>query len=287
MREAGPRWAAFNPSRHFKAFARPHHLLEMQRSVNKESRPDAGGAPQRSAHILIVEDDADIARVMRIHLEDAHYRVDVADDGLTGLRMARRSPYDVVILDLMLPIIDGLQVCRELAGVEARPLVLMVSARMAERDRVDGLDGGADDYLSKPFGIRELLARVRALLRRASLSRTTPAIEPVRWLAAGPLMLDCWGRYAVLKDVRVELTAREFDLLRWFVGHPNRIFSRSELLDAVWGEGYDGFEHTVNSHLNRLRSKLEADPARPALLITVRGGGYKLRAEPDSTSSAV
>ena len=254
----------------------------MHRIVHKESKNDGVRAAERSTHLLIIEDDIDIAKVMRIHLEDAHYRVDVADNGRTGLQMARQVVYDVIILDLMLPIVDGLQVCRELATVDIRPLVLMVSARGSERDRVDGLDVGADDYLSKPFGIGELLARVRALLRRASLGRTTPAIDRERWLEAGPVVLDCWGRYAVLSGVRVELTAREFDLLRWFVGHPNRVFSRSQLLDAVWGGGYDGFEHTVNSHLNRLRSKLEEDPAHPRLLITVRGGGYQLRADPDS-----
>lgn len=260
---------------------RPEHIIEMHRSGNMGHRNEADRAPRRSAHLLIVEDDVDIAKVMRIHLEDARYRVDVAENGRTGLHMARRSPYDVIILDVMLPTINGLQVCRELETAESRPLVLMVSARGSERDRVDGLDGGADDYLSKPFGMGELLSRVRALLRRASLSLKTPVLDPDRWLVAGPVVLDCWGRYAVLNGVRVELTAREFDLLRWFVGHPDRVFSRSELLDAVWGGGYDGFEHTVNSHLNRLRSKLEANPARPGLLITVRGGGYLLRTDPD------
>lgn len=245
-----------------------------------------GRVPQPNARLLIVEDDADIANIMRIHLEDARYRVDVATDGAAGLSMARSGGYDVLILDLMLPIVDGLHICRNLASVAPRPLVLMVSARGSERDRVSGLDVGADDYLSKPFGIQELVARVRALLRRPPLA-TTPAIEPVRWSVAGPLMLDCWGRHAVLNGVRIELTAREFDLLRWFVAHPNRVFSRAELLDAIWGSGYDGFEHTVNSHLNRLRSKIEEDPARPVLLITVRGGGYKLQASADSAPTGV
>jgi DNA-binding response OmpR family regulator len=253
----------------------------MRQHINKEPMNDADRAPEPGAHLLIVEDDADIANVMRIHLEDAHHRVDIATNGLAGLSMARAGGYDVVLLDLMLPIVDGLQICRELANVSPRPLVLMVSARGSERDRVNGLDVGADDYLGKPFGIQELVARVRALLRRPSLRVTTPAIVSDRWSAAGPLVLDCWGRHAVLKGVRIELTAREFDLLRWFVTHPNRVFSRTELLDAVWGSGYDGYEHTVNSHLNRLRAKLEADPAHPALLITVRGGGYKLEAWAD------
>ncbi len=249
----------------------------MRQRFYKGPMNDASRAPQPCAHLLIIEDDADIANIMRIHLEDARYRVDVASNGQAGLGMAREGGYDVLILDLMLPLVDGLQICRELTNVVPRPLVLMVSARGSERDRVNGLDVGADDYLSKPFGVQELVARVRALLRRPPLGNATPTMEPDRWSAAGPLMLDCWGRNAVLKGVRIELTAREFDLLRWFVAHPNRVFSRAELLDAIWGSGYDGFEHTVNSHLNRLRSKLEEDPTHPALLITVRGGGYKLQ----------
>ena len=253
----------------------------MDHRFNKNPLGDAGRALQRSAHLLIVEDDVDIAKVMRLHLENARYRVDVATTGRSGLNMARRGAYDLLILDLMLPIVDGLQICRALYQVELRPLVLMVSALGSERDRVNGLDVGADDYLSKPFGIRELIARVRALLRRPPIAAATPANDPDRWSIAGDLALDSWGRSVALNGVRVELTAREFDLLRWFVGHPNRVFSRAELLDAVWGSGYTGFEHTVNSHLNRLRSKLELDPTHPVLLITVRGGGYKLQSSPD------
>jgi DNA-binding response OmpR family regulator len=253
----------------------------MIRRFNQNPVRETDRARQRSAHLLIVEDDVDIARVMRLHLENARYRVDVAPTGRSGLNMARRGAYDLLILDLMLPIVGGLDICRALSEVEPRPLVLMVSALGSERDRVNGLDVGADDYVSKPFGIQELLARVRALLRRPPIGGATPANDPERWSTVGDLALDSWGRSAVHKGVRVELTAREFDLLRWFVGHPNRVFSRAELLDAVWGSGYNGFEHTVNSHLNRLRSKLEQDPTHPVLLITVRGGGYKLQASPD------
>jgi len=253
----------------------------MDHRFNQNPVGDTGRALQRSAHVLIVEDDVDIAKVMRLHLENARYRVDVAATGRSGLSMARRGAYDLLVLDLMLPIVDGLQICRALSHVEPRPLVLMVSALGSERDRVNGLDVGADDYLSKPFGIQELIARVRALLRRPPIGGATPNNDPDRWSIAGDLALDSWGRSVALRGVRIELTAREFDLLRWFVGHPNRVFSRAELLDAVWGSGYTGFEHTVNSHLNRLRSKLEQDPTHPVLLITVRGGGYKLQTSPD------
>jgi DNA-binding response OmpR family regulator len=156
----------------------------------------------------------------------------------------------------------------------------MVTARCSEHDRVLGLELGADDYLTKPFGIRELVARVRALFRRPPLAAAENpadgALDGARILAVGGLLLDRWERCARLAGARIDLTAREFQLLLWFMRNPNRIFSRAELLDAVWGNGYDGFEHTVNSHLNRLRSKLELDASRPTLLVTVRGGGYKL-----------
>jgi DNA-binding response OmpR family regulator len=152
----------------------------------------------------------------------------------------------------------------------------MLTARDRTKDRVRGLDGGADDYLVKPFDIGELLARVRALLRRPPLAANVADGSAERTVAAGGLIVDRWERCARLNDCRIELTSREFGLLLWFARHPQRVFSRTELLDAVWGSGYEGFEHTVNSHLNRLRAKIEADPATPAVLVTVRGGGYKL-----------
>jgi DNA-binding response OmpR family regulator len=164
----------------------------------------------------------------------------------------------------------------------------MVTARSTELDRVLGLELGADDYLSKPFSVLELVARVRALLRRPRLAAEPSGTDAARLIAAGTLVLDRWERCARLHGRHIELTTREFDLLLWFVQHPLRVFSRAELLDAVWGRGYGGFEHTVNSHLNRLRAKLERDPSRPSVLVTVRGGGYKLippLAQPLTTAS--
>ena len=229
-----------------------------------------------SARVLVVEDDPDIAALIRLHLESAHYYVRVATDGREGLELALSEPLDVVVLDLGLPGLDGLEVCRRLECKVPRPLVLMVTARSTELDRVLGLELGADDYLIKPFSVVELIARVRALLRRPRLAGGATETAAARLVTAGALALDRWERCARLHGRHIELTTREFELLEWFVQYPLRVFSRAELLDAVWGQAYGGFEHTVNSHLNRLRAKLEQDPSHPSVLVTVRGGGYKL-----------
>jgi DNA-binding response OmpR family regulator len=247
------------------------------------AKPDkAPGVPnvtraKPASSILVVEDDRDVAAVLRLHLEDAFYRVTAAYDGNRGLDLALHERFDLIILDLALPGLDGLDICKRLARESGRPPMLILSARSTELDRVLGLELGADDYLTKPFSVHELVARVRALFRRSSGALRSPReADATRIVHAGPLVVDCWERRARLNDVTIELTTREFDLLLWFARHPGRVFSRAELLDAVWGEGYEGFEHTVNSHLNRLRSKLEPDPSRPTLLLTVRGAGYKL-----------
>ena len=224
--------------------------------------------------IAIVEDDPDIAGVLRLHLEEARYRVWVAGDGPSALGMLQREPVDLLVLDLVLPRLDGLEVCRTVVQQAPRPLILILTSRATEMDRVRGLDAGADDYLVKPFSVLEFLARVRALFRRPPLE--TQRRDARHTAFAGGLEVDRWERCARLNGKRIELTGREFDLLSWFVRHPYRVFSRAELLDAVWGSVYDGFEHTVNSHLNRLRAKLEHEPSRPQILVTVRGGGYKM-----------
>jgi DNA-binding response OmpR family regulator len=249
------------------------HISQAAESAVSDPRSGSNGC-SAGGRVLLIEDDADIASLVRIHLEDANYEVAVAADGRSGLEAALRYPRDLLILDLSLPDLDGLAICQQLTHLEARPLILMLTARCAELDRVRGLELGADDYLTKPFSILELMARVRALFRRPPV-RTNAAQDAPHVFAAGGLLLDSWQRCVHLAGNRLALTAREFDLLIWFVKHPNRIFSRTELLDAVWGAGYDGYEHTVNSHLNRLRSKLERDASRPLVLVTVRGGGYK------------
>jgi len=236
--------------------------------------------PEPARRILVVEDDRDIAHLLTLHLGDLGYRVDVAGDGARGLARARAGRYDLVILDLMLPQLDGLELCRRLRAEDAATLVLMLTARTAELDRVLGLELGADDYLTKPFSIPELLARVKALFRRAAASRTAGDDRP-EVLRFHTLHIDRSTRTVERDGEAVELTAREFDLLYHFARHPGRVFTRAQLLDQVWGLGHDSYEHTVNSHINRLRSKVEPDPANPRYVLTVRGVGYKFAAPGD------
>ena len=232
--------------------------------------------------VLIVEDEPEISRLVELHLRDIGCRVTAVTDGETGLARARDDDFDLVILDLMLPGMDGLEVCRRLRATPRYTPILMLTARSNEVDRVLGLEVGADDYLIKPFSIRELVARVKAILRRtdtyARQSREVPG--PLR---AASLTLDPDRREVHLGDEPVRLTAKEFDLLHHFMRHPGRVYSRAELLDQVWGYGFDGYEHTVNSHINRLRAKIEADPSSPQRILTVWGVGYKFADEPSES----
>jgi len=230
--------------------------------------------------ILIVEDDRDIAHLVELHLQDAGYRVEIACDGQTGLEQATAQQYDLVILDLSLPGVEGLEVCRRLRTQPRYPLILMLTARTSELDRILGLEIGADDYLTKPFSIRELLARVKALLRRAEAlgAAAGPDSERETIIQGGPLVIDAAKREVTLAGRKLSLTVKEFDLLFLLACHPARVYSRALLLDLVWGLGYTGFEHTVNSHINRLRAKIETDPAQPCYLLTVWGVGYKFAA---------
>jgi DNA-binding response OmpR family regulator len=228
--------------------------------------------------VLVVEDERDIAHLLALHLRDLGCVVDVVGNGMDGFDRARSGRYDLVILDLMLPRMDGLELCRRLRGEGHATLVLMLTAKSAELDRVLGLELGADDYLTKPFSIPELLARVKALFRRAA-TRVQPGGdgEPDTLEFAG-LRIDRPSRSVLCAGLAVDLTAREFDLLYHFACHPGRVFTRTQLLDQVWGFGHDSYEHTVNSHINRLRAKVEPDPANPRYVLTVRGVGYKFLA---------
>jgi len=225
---------------------------------------------------LIVEDDGDIARLVRLHLHDIGFEAEIAGNGEEGLRRFRARPYDLVILDLMLPGMDGLSVCRALrAGPDYVP-ILMLTAKSSELDRVLGLEIGADDYLAKPFSLPELLARVKALLRRTEALREQAArVSADETIRRGDLTIDVEKRRVTLGGLEVGLTAREFDLLLHFARRPGRVFTRTQLLEQVWGYGHDGYEHTVNSHINRLRAKIESDPAKPRFVMTVWGVGYK------------
>ena len=226
--------------------------------------------------LLLVEDDDAIAEALRIHLEQAGYRLHREADGLRAIGAIDRQRWDLVLLDLMLPGADGWDVCRQLRARHADVPVIMLSARSAEAYRVLGLELGADDYLAKPFSMLELVARVRALLRRIDQMRLAPA--PAHELTFGGFRLDTVRRELMHGDQPVPLTLREFDLLHFLARHPGRAFSRGELLERVWGAAFDGYEHTVNSHINRLRTKIEADPRDPRRIVTVWGVGYRFEA---------
>ncbi len=225
--------------------------------------------------ILVVEDEPDIARLLALHLGDAFGSVTIAADGHEGMRRATDGGWNLIVLDLRLPGRDGLSICRTLRREHCYVPIVMLTSKSAELDRVHGLDLGADDYVTKPFSIAELIARIKAIFRRVENSQTgSQGIGTT--LRVGPIAIDPASREVRIDSRSVELTAREFDLLRHFAEHPGQVFRRTQLLDSVWGYGHDGYEHTVNSHINRLRAKIEPNPAEPAFIVTVWGVGYKL-----------
>jgi DNA-binding response OmpR family regulator len=233
-----------------------------------------------SHRVLVIEDDRDIARLLELHLGDEGYAVTVASDGKTGLQQALAKPYDIIILDLILPGMDGLEVCRRIRTGPNYTPVLMLTARSTDVDRILGLEMGADDYLTKPFNVRELLARVKALLRRVEALRGKDPLLPKKMIRAGDLTIDPEKRKVTVDGKPVHLTTREFELLLEFARHPGRAYTRGQLLDKVWGYSYQGYEHTVNSHINRLREKIEMNPAKPRYILTIWGVGYQF-AEPE------
>ncbi len=227
--------------------------------------------------LLVIEDEQDIAALLHLHLSDLPAEVTVARDGPSGLALATDGRFDAIVLDLRLPGLSGLDVCRTLRAGGHHAPILMLTARTAELDRVLGLELGADDYVTKPFSVLELQARVRALLRRAAHGKTTPA-ETEQHLACGELRINREQRRAWLAGQELVLTPREFDLLWHFMRHPGRAFTRAELLEQVWGYGHDGYDHTVNSHINRLRAKLGDDRSEARFIHTVWGIGYRFEA---------
>ena len=236
-------------------------------------------------NILVIEDNHDIAKLVGINLRGKHTHVGHTANGVTGLEMALAGNYDIVILDLMLPGMDGMDICRKMRSENRFTPVLMLTAKTTELDRVLGLEVGADDYLTKPFGVPELVARVNAILRRSGEYQSPPPSEKTASLRIDDLYIDAGRRQVMVGGNEIDLTAREFDLLWHFALNPGRVFSRAQLLDSVWGYGHDGYEHTVNSHINRLRAKIEADPAKPRYVITVWGVGYKFTSD-DSTGGS-
>ncbi|MHB8544841.1 MAG: response regulator transcription factor [Leptospirales bacterium] len=234
-----------------------------------------------SRHVLVIEDNRDIAHLLELHLRDLGCEVRLAFDGATGLSQARTRPYDLIILDSILPGMDGLEILKRLRSEPGYLPILMLTARSTDLDRVLGLELGADDYLTKPFNVLELLARVKALFRRVDALSAQPDNAVQKTIQAGPLSIDTVRRTVSVSGRSLDLTAKEFDLLVQFARHPGRVYTRSDLLDQVWGYTHDGYEHTVNSHINRLRSKIETDPAYPRYILTVWGIGYKF-SEPSS-----
>jgi two-component system response regulator MtrA len=220
------------------------------------------------ARILLVEDDPSIREVTAIGLGAAGFEVATAADGVEGLDRFRADPFDLVLLDVMLPRLDGYEVCRQIRKTSTIPIV-MLTARADTMDVVVGLEAGADDYVRKPFDLPELIARVRAALRRAGGG------EEVATLRLGPLAIDVAGRTVVRDGIEIPLTRTEFDLLLELVRHPGQVLTRDVLLDRVWGYDYLGDSRLVDVAIQRLRAKVESDPAAPELIQTVRGSGYK------------
>jgi DNA-binding response OmpR family regulator len=227
--------------------------------------------------VLVVEDDPDIGRLVTLQMTELDCQSKLIADGVTALAEAQSGGYDLVILDVMLPRMDGLQICRRLRETDKTTPVLMLTSKSAELDRVLGLELGADDYLTKPFSMLELAARVKGVFRRAEQQAAAKAsVEPsARRIDVDGLRLDLERHEAFVDDRAVDLTAKEFELLAFFARAPGRVFTRAQLLDQVWGYSHSGYEHTVNSHINRLRNKIERDPANPEYIQTVWGVGYK------------
>jgi DNA-binding response OmpR family regulator len=253
--------------------------------------------------ILIVEDEQDIADLIKVNLTELALETEYAADGHQALQMALNNDYQLILLDIMLPGLTGLDICRQVREKKPHQAIVMLTSRISETDRVVGLELGADDYLTKPFNVRELQARVRCQLRRVHMIAELKAeqqlkqthlstsedardeelldetVSDLSCIAIGQLNINSQKHLAQLSGQQLELTSTEFELLQFFAAHPEQVFSRAQLLDTVWGYHHSGYEHTVNSHINRLRSKLEIDVSNPKIIQTVWGVGYKFNPE--------
>lgn len=236
--------------------------------------------------VLIVEDDFDIADLIKVNLQELGIQTEHLSDGRTALARALEQEFSLLILDVMLPNVSGLDICRQVREAKPEQAILMLTAKNSETDRVLGLELGADDYMTKPFSVRELQARVRSQIRKLHTiqerieqklqSSQQASAEEKKLLTVGNLTINQQEHSVKLEESNLDLTATEFDLLLHFAKHPDQVFSRSQLLESVWGYQHCGYEHTVNSHINRLRSKIEMDVAHPKVIQTVWGVGYKL-----------
>jgi DNA-binding response OmpR family regulator len=225
--------------------------------------------------ILIVEDEAELGAVVARHLETEGSSVLVVGSGERGVEVLQEERFDLVLLDIMLPGMNGLEMCRWMRSHRILTPVIMLTARASEIDKVLGLETGADDYLTKPFSLKELAARVRAMLRRTNPAEFAHGLENGLLRVGDWLVVDPASRETHVGGQPVDLTQKEFDLLLHFMRNPNRVFSRDQLLDTVWGYSHDAYQHAVNCHINRLRAKIERDPGKPELIATVWGVGYK------------
>lgn len=225
--------------------------------------------------VLIIEDDTEIANLLEIHLNDLTYNVTKCHDGLAGLNNIKKEKYDLIVLDIMLPSMDGFEICKETRKAEINTPILMLTSKSEEFDKVLGLEFGADDYLTKPFSIREFIARVKAIFRRIeSFSKKNEEKLEIR---CDELTIDIENKIVLIDGRRIELTQKESELLYLMASHPGRSYTRENLLSIIWGTQYAGYEHTVNSHINRLRSKIEKDVSDPKFILTSWGIGYRFK----------
>jgi DNA-binding response OmpR family regulator len=231
--------------------------------------------PKVVKQVLIIEDDTEISSVVAVNLESNGIKTEQVHDGLLGLERSKSGEFDLIILDIMLPGLDGISICRKLREENYNTPILMLTAKIDEIDLVLSLELGADDYMTKPFSMRELLARVGALIRRSEKTVSKTEEESEEKLQFGELVVDYTKHQVTVRGKTLNLTVKEFELLDLFARNPGRVFSRSDLLNAIWGYNFEGYEHTVNTHINRLRNKLEIDPSKPKYLLTVWGMGYK------------
>ncbi|MGI6127471.1 MAG: response regulator transcription factor [Planifilum sp.] len=226
--------------------------------------------------ILIIEDDPVIAEVQKDYLEASGFRVDIAEDGEAGLAKAMEEEVDLIILDLMLPKTDGFEICRRIRREKNIP-ILMVSAKKEDVDKIRGLGLGADDYLTKPFSVGELVARVKAHLSRYERLTADARVKKRNEIRLRGIRIDRWSRKVFVHEREIALTAKEYDLLLFLIRHPNRVFSKEELFEKVWGMDAIGDNATVTVHISKLREKIEADPSNPQYIETIWGVGYRMK----------
>ncbi len=230
--------------------------------------------------VLVIEDDPHIVNLLEIHLKDLGCELSKSNEGPEGLQYALNNPYDLIILDLMLPGMDGIEICRRIRAKEIHTPILMLTAKAEEIDKIIGLEMGADDYMTKPFSVREFIARVKAIFRRSEIMRQhLEAPLQKTLLRFGDLQIDLDKRKVSIKDKRIEVSPKEFELLTLLATNPGKSYDRSKILNLVWGYDFEGYEHTVNSHINRLRSKIEPDLQNLTYILTTWGVGYRFNEE--------